>query len=205
MELAGEGIDTVRILTEFDYNLGANVENAAIIGSGDSNLYGNDLDNVLTGGAGNNLIYGFGGNDTISGGSGGDYLAGYGGNDTIDGGDGDDTLAGDGGADILTGGDGTDTFEYGAEYDSPPSGADTITDFSDAEFDRIDVSFFAYSSTPLHFVGTAAFSNTAGELRYEQVGGDTFIEGDVDGDGTTDFLVQLTGVHTLNSGDFIFF
>ena len=58
--------------------------------------------------------------------------------DTITGGDGDDTLQGGTSDDTMTGGAGADTFVFDEE-----SGADTITDFSATDGDKIDLSGFA--------------------------------------------------------------
>jgi hypothetical protein len=52
--------------------------------------------------------------------------------------------------------------------------------------------------------GTGAFTGNAGELRYQELNGNTYVYGDTDGDGTADFTICLTGSHTLASGDFIF-
>ena len=58
--------------------------------------------------------------------------------DTIVGGDGDDELQGDTSDDTMTGGAGADTFVFDEE-----SGADTITDFSTTDGDKIDLTGFA--------------------------------------------------------------
>jgi hypothetical protein len=52
------------------------------------------------------------------------------------------------------------------------------------------------------FIGTGAFSNTAGQLRYEQISGNTYVEGDTNGDGVADFMIRFDGLHALVSGDF---
>ncbi|CAL7959630.1 serralysin [Alphaproteobacteria bacterium] len=64
----------------------------------------------------------------------GDTLIGDANANTIQGGDGDDTLDGKGGDDTLKGEAGADTFVIGSE-----SGTVTITDFSAADSDRIDL------------------------------------------------------------------
>lgn len=56
---------------------------------------------------------------------------------------------------------------------------------------------------PFQFIGTAAFSNTAGELRYSVSGGQAQLTGDTTGDGQADFLVVLFGVGSLASSAFI--
>ncbi|AEG93875.1 Conserved hypothetical protein [Ramlibacter tataouinensis TTB310] len=78
VEYANEGRDTV--ISEYDYTLGANLENLTIRYSGWGT--GNVLDNVLTGGMYDNTLVGAVGNDTLDG------AAGY---DRLDGGAGDDT------------------------------------------------------------------------------------------------------------------
>jgi hypothetical protein len=52
------------------------------------------------------------------------------------------------------------------------------------------------------FIGSAAFSHTAGEVHQSFSGLNTLIAGDVDGNGTQDFQILLTGTHTLHGSDF---
>ena len=66
-----------------------------------------------------------------------DTLIGDANDNTLEGGAGADRLNGGPGNDTLTGGPGPDTFIF-----APGNGADTITDFSAAEGDRIDLSAF---------------------------------------------------------------
>jgi len=51
------------------------------------------------------------------------------------------------------------------------------------------------------FVGTAAFDGHAGELRYEEISGNTYLYGDTNGDGAADFMIRLDGLHALVSAD----
>ena len=53
------------------------------------------------------------------------------------------------------------------------------------------------------FIGTAAFHNVAGELRYEQINGNTYVTGDRNGDGVADLMIRLDGLHGLVAGDFV--
>ncbi len=53
------------------------------------------------------------------------------------------------------------------------------------------------------FIGDAAFSHVAGELRVFSSGGATVAAGDVDGDGVADVEVALTGTHDLSGGVFV--
>ncbi|PZQ50471.1 MAG: hypothetical protein DI556_07930 [Rhodovulum sulfidophilum] len=124
------------------------------------------------------------GDDRIAGSAGDDRLLGFAG---------DDTLTGGGGADLMTGGAGADTFRFRALGDSPAVAADRITDFTPG-FDRIDLRAIdavrgAPGDQPFAFVGGAAFSGAAGELRWH--GG--ALRGDVDGDGAADFVLRLGG------------
>lgn len=79
---------------------------------------GNEVDNFKVGGSGADTLNG---DDDIN-----DKIFGEGGNDTLTSGGGNDTLIGGSGNDTLTGGVGSDTFDYNAITD----GNDTITDFT---------------------------------------------------------------------------
>ena len=78
---------------------------------------------------------GLAGNDELRGAGGDDELYGGRDNDTLNGGAGDDLLVGGVGNDVLTGGAGADTFRFVRLTD----GIDTITDFSSAQADKIQV------------------------------------------------------------------
>ena len=200
IELAGEGVDTVRS-NGIDVVLGANIERL-IIASGSASGTGNGLANVMTGSNGNNVLSGMAGNDVIKG------LLGT---DTLDGGDGDDWFYGGLARDTLTGGTGADRFFFDTLSDSSsgPVNADVITDFSHAEGDRIGLAQIdAISGTAgndvFAFIGSAAFSHTAGELRYRYDGnGNTIVQVDVNGDAVSDMSIVLTGEHALVAADFI--
>jgi len=53
------------------------------------------------------------------------------------------------------------------------------------------------------FIGTESFRNVAGELRYQEISGNTFVYGDTNGDGVADFMIRLDGGHALVAGDFV--
>lgn len=53
------------------------------------------------------------------------------------------------------------------------------------------------------FLEVSDFSKTAGELRIDEGTSNTFIRGDVDGDGTADFAIHLDAVLSLTKDDFI--
>ena len=107
MELAGEGLDTVR--STIGYVLGADVENLTLQGSANLDGTGNDLDNMLTGNSGSNVLDGGLGDDTLNGRAGADTLIG---------GDGDDTYVVDQTDDIVVeaAGEGTDKVISGVSY-----------------------------------------------------------------------------------------
>jgi serralysin len=199
IEEAGGGIDTV--YSTVNVNLRANVENLIFTGSGTINGTGNAEANRMTGNDAGNVLAGLGGEDV---------LRGMGGTDVVRGGDGNDWLEGGAARDRLEGGAGADLFAFsdGDFGGLTGSSADQITDFSSAEHDRIrldgvDASSVAANDQAFAFVGTDAFHGVAGELRYEQISGNTYVQGDTDGDGVADFWIRLDGTHTLSSGDFV--
>jgi len=73
VEAAGEGYDTVQVLGDFFYTLGANIEAASIRGTTKTGLNGNALDNRLTGDGFTNMLNGGAGADTMIGGAGDDF------------------------------------------------------------------------------------------------------------------------------------
>ena len=84
------------------------------------------------------------GDDSIEGGMDANMLMGGEGNDTIDGMEGNDTLVGGEGDDNLMGGAEADTFVFG-----PNNGADTVSDFSSREGDKIDLSAYGLGADEL--------------------------------------------------------
>lgn len=170
----------------------------------------------FTGGAGSDSYQGGGKADTLSGLGGKDTLIGGGGNDTLiggvgadqlTGGAGKDSLTGGGGADSLTGGAGADSFVFKALSDSRSASFDTITDFSASSGDRINLSAIDANSTSaknqsFDFIGTAAFSGDAGELRYVKSSTGTDVYADTNGDKTADFALHFDDSLTLKASYF---
>ena len=142
--------------------------------------------------------------DTILGTNGGNTLNGRGDNDIVAGFGGNDKIIGGGGRDELHGGAGADIFDFNARSDSVVGeNRDVIVDFNRAERDRVDLSTIdanslAGGNQAFRFIGEAGFTGSAGELRVS--GG--IISGDVDGNGTADFEIQIN-ISTMTSGDFI--
>lgn len=145
--------------------------------------------------------------EDVSGSVFGDRLTGNNAANALDGRSGDDILAGGGGADTLTGGTGDDRFVYAAAADSVGAkGTDTITDFQAG--DRIDLSLIdanpgTAGNQAFRFVGAAAFSGAAGEIRVVASGGDAVVSGDIDGDRQADFQIRVADHAPLIAGDFI--
>ncbi|WP_245425920.1 M10 family metallopeptidase C-terminal domain-containing protein [Rhizobium sp. J15] len=146
-------------------------------------LYGNTGANVLTGGAGDDLLNGGSGSDALYGGL---------------------------GSDDLTGGVGADTFVFKALADSTVAvaGRDSILDFSSAGGDRIDLSAIDANSLTsgdqaFLYLGTAAFTGAAGELRYLKEASGTYVYGDTNGDRQADFAIHLENGISLSKGDFL--
>jgi Ca2+-binding RTX toxin-like protein len=193
--------------------------------TGDSNgntLYGNAGNDVLSGGDGDDTLYGdafytyftngagragfaifdsAGGRDTLLGGDGNDILYGGASKDKLIGGAGHDTLNGDAGA---------DTFVSKKASDSGVgAGNRDVMDFSQSDHDRINLHGIDADTTTggnqdFH-LGGGVFTNSAGELiQFSDGSGHTIVAGDINGDGTADFEIQLTTAPTLVVGDFVF-
>lgn len=131
-------------------------------------------------------------------------------NDTLKGNERSNFIGGNAGADKLTGGAGADTFVFVATSDSTRSakGRDIITDFKQSEKDQIDLHAIDANSKlsrdqAFTFIAGEDFHRKAGELRYERTGGDTLIQGDVNGDGKADFAILIDASVKLGVGDFI--
>lgn len=114
---------------------------------------------------------------------------------------GDDTLIAGTGQQWFSGDDGADTFVFQTltTLGTSDENQDEIDDFSQSDGDLIDLSGIG----GLVFTGTTAFTNTAGELRYEQIGGNTIIYGDTDGDGTANFQLKVNVGVDLVDADFV--
>jgi Ca2+-binding RTX toxin-like protein len=197
----GTGVDTADYSTSAS---GVTVNLALGTGSG-GDAQGDKLSSIenVTGSAFNDQLTGSNGANQLSGGAGNDTLNGGGGNDHLIGGDGNDILIGGRGQDVLTGGAGADTFTFRDFHDSMPGHADQITDFSHAQGDRIDLSGIdanahATGNQAFTYIGSAAFTDVAGQLHYA----DHMLEGDTNGDGKADIQIHVN-VASLSAGDLI--
>jgi Ca2+-binding RTX toxin-like protein len=151
------------------------------------------------------LINGNGGDDQISGLDGNDTLTGAKGNDTLNGGAGDDMLNGGLGRDNLFGGTDADRFDYNSIKDSVTgSQRDKIQDFKRGQGDKIDLRDIdaKTSSGKFIWIGKDKFSDKKGQLRYEDNGATSIVQGDVNGDGKADFEI-FVNISSLAKGDFL--
>ncbi len=146
-------------------------------------LYGDADANSLRAGVGNDVLKGSGGNDVLYGGL---------------------------GADDLVGGAGADRFVFktAGESTSATTGRDSIFDFSGTGGDRIDLADIDANSAvsgdqAFTYLGTAAFTGKAGELRYVKQASDTYVYGDTNGDRNADFAIHLDDAVTMSKGYFV--
>ncbi len=176
-------VDDAVIQSNGSAKLTQQAKGLTLLGIQDINGTGNNLGNTITGNSGDNVLKGGAGADTLVGGFG------------------DDRLAGGGGRDVLKGDAGADQFVFASLKSAD---GDTIRDFASGT-DRINVSGIdavaGGADQAFDFTGTGF--DGAGSLRAVTSNGNTLVQGDIDGDGTADFTLTLTGLHALSGGDFI--
>lgn len=224
----GEGGDLLAGEDGADKLFGEDGDDTLDGGEGADRLNGGDGLDVLMGGEGEDILLGGGNVDTASyanagagviadlddrfantGDAAGDRyfdienLLGSAHADDLRGDGGVNEIQGGGGDDTLTGGGGADFFLFALD-----GSVDTVTDFSQAGSDQLNVSNIDADTgvggdQGFNFIGNAAFTGVAGELRFEASGGVTTIFGDVDGDAAADLQIELTGAFALIQGDFI--
>ncbi len=126
------------------------------------------------------------------------------GDDTLFGGMRGDTLYGGTGADVLDGGLEADTYLYRFANESTAASQDRMVWGLGDKIDlgQVDANANAAGNQAFTFVGKAAFSGIAGQLRYAMVGPNAIVEGDVNGDGIADLVIQVDN-HIVVSSDFI--
>jgi Ca2+-binding RTX toxin-like protein len=164
--------------------------------SGNDVIDGNDRPNQLDGKGGDDLLQGFAGNDRLLGQDGNDFLIGGSGADTLDGGKGQDILVGGQGADTLIGGKGRDQFVFRGLDDR----GDRIKDFT-----RQDVIVLAEIFGSDQYKSATPIKDY---LQISQVGSDTVIRIDPDGNaGTKPFVVlatlKNTNANSLSNSNFV--
>lgn len=175
------------------FNTGGNNNADFVINMNTSNVVASDITGVVNGAGG-----------VINGNGAANNLTGTGGSDTMNGLGSNDTLTGGLGADTLTGGAGADRFRYTTVNEVL---GDIITDFKAGGADRIDFATIdangaGAGNTAFSFIGTNTFS-AAGQLRYAQLGGNTYIEGSTNADTVAEFTLVLQGYNgPIVAGDF---
>jgi Ca2+-binding RTX toxin-like protein len=133
--------------------------------------------------------------------------------DTLKGGANADVLHGNLGADSLTGNGGADTFLYHESAESTTGSVDQILDFAAGtdkiDLVKIDANTLADGNQAFTWIGSNAFAGTgaasAGQLRaFDSGNGLWVVEGDTNGDGVADLVIQafVTG-GPLAQGDFL--
>jgi len=152
-----------------------------------------------------------GGNDTVTFSKGsvvdGTVYLGLG-DDTFSGSAADEIVSGGAGKDELAGGKGADVFLFAlGDSGSTKKAADVITDFNGKSGDVIDLSAIdadtvAAGDQAFTFIGSKAFGDNAGELRFETDKKGTWIEGDIDGNGKADFIIHLDDKMSLKADFF---
>lgn len=127
--------------------------------------------------------------ENANGGSARDYLYGNDVSNKLNGNGGNDVLDGGKGDDIYSGGAGADEFRVGEI-----GGNDKILDFTTGvdkiRLIDIDANSGVAGNQAFTFIGNAAFSGAAGQLRSYTQGGENFLAGDVNGDGLADFTIN---------------
>jgi serralysin len=147
------------------------------------------------------------GNDSVTGNNAANFLRGGGGSDTIAPGKGNDWLEGGAGSDVFVFGGPGDSMDHAPRSDGKKLAPDILADFVSGT-DRIDLSGIdAIAGTEINdafaWIGAAAFSNMAGQLRAETIGGQVHILGDMNGDGRADLHIIANATLILAS-DFVF-
>jgi Ca2+-binding RTX toxin-like protein len=193
-EAAGGGSDTVR--ASADFTLGAGQEIEYLRAEVDTGLR-------LTGNEFANRIDGAGGSDTLTGGEGDDCLVdkgNVGGTDS-------NTFDGGAGADREYGGAGIDTFVYRSASDSGPGTARDVLygftdtqDFIDLHAMDADASLAGTQSFIFDGQGAASMAVAPGHLKVYEFSTNTFLIGNTGTGATGDFMICLSGFHTLSAG-----
>ncbi len=169
------GVDTVNAAVT--WTLGNYLEKLTLTGSAAINGTGNSLANTLTGNSAANSLNGGTGNDTLNGGTG------------------NDTLIGGAGTDSLIGGSGNDTFDFNALTElGLGTTRDVISGWNSG--DRIDLTTIDWNTAltgdqAFSYLGSGAFTTTAGQVRYDAATG--VLQLNTDTDTAAEYELVITG------------
>ncbi|WP_181432123.1 calcium-binding protein, partial [Pseudomonas jessenii] len=180
------GIDTV--IASVNRILGNYQENLTLSGTAALNGSGNSLANTLTGNSAANVLNGGGGDDRLSGGAGNDFLVGG------------------AGKDVFTGGAGNDIFDFNSLSETGLTSSiwDVISDFQQGS-DKIDLATLdANTATAANdafnsIIGSTTSFTAAGQLKVAS----GVLYGNTDSDSTAEFAIQLVGISSLATSDFV--
>lgn len=209
VETANEGYDVVAAASSYTLASAAHVElmtTGWIAGTASIDLTGNDFANEIWGNDGRNVLAGGWGNDALIGFGGADYLVGGAGSDTLIGGEGDDFLssfASHQDHDFLLGGLGHDTFDFYAHSSaltipSISNVSATIGDFQSG-VDTISLYITGNSSSDFQWIGSAAFSGSGFEVRFDG----KLLEINADKDLLADLTIEVVG--TVVASDLFYY
>jgi RTX calcium-binding nonapeptide repeat (4 copies) len=203
----GDGTDTYDAAVEFG-SVYMNLEQGRVTSPGLGNDILINVENLVGGSAADTMI----GDDlanSFKGNNGNDVILGQGGRDRLVGNDGADRLTGGLGKDYLYGGAGNDFFDWNAAGESTRviADRDLVADFTQGQdvFDvfGIDADTILAGNNAFVFINGAAFSGTAGELRWFNADSNTFFQSDTNGDSVADLEVQVLGTFALVAADFV--
>ncbi len=158
---------------------------------GNDRLEGGDGNDRLEGGMGADILIGGRGDDILIGGLHNDRLVGGDGNDTLIGGQGNDVLIGGLGQDLMKGGIGTDTFVY----TSLAEGGDRIQRFEPSR-DLIDLRNIFNAP---EFSAENRFAQYHQYIQLVQVGADTRVQVDADGQGRGEIWTTLATLENITA------
>ena len=116
-----------------------------------------------------------------------------------------DTLYGGLGADAIDGGAGADLYLYRSAAESTAAARDSLVLGAGDRIDlsQVDADAGTGADDGFTFIGGAAFSGAAGQLRVVAQGGLWIVEGDVDGDTVADLMIAVSSPAPLTAADFI--
>jgi hypothetical protein len=138
------------------------------------------------------------GSSTLYGGDASDHLYGTA-NQTI--------LIGGAGKQFLYGGAGQDIFTYLSVGDSTVQNSDLIMNFNTAtdsiDLSAIDADLSKAGIQNFTFIGSAAFSNTGGQVRVVQdaSAGQTYVEATLVGDSQPDLYIRVNGLQNITAAN----